>query len=362
MASDFPTSLQNLDPTRGTSGQPLSNPSHITHHTLEDDTIEALQAKVGADASAVTTSHDYKLGGITGSDKAASLAGAETLTSKILGTGTKVTIGSDATGDIWYRHTDGTIKRLGIGTDAYILKVASGVPSWAAETVVVDASTTVKGVVEEATDAELAAGTAAGAVARLFANGASFNQVPAANKVPVALASGLLADGWLGLTTAGDLLYSDGSVLTRLALGTAGYILRVGATGPEWGLGVDAAAGDRLLISADTSRAETSETYTEHKEATVNRAGAYRIKFTIAPNSASFTAYGRIYKNGVAVGTERTTTATGGTEFSEDISGIAAGDLIQVYTKISTAGNTCTITNFRVYVLSHDNSTISYDA
>lgn len=59
MTTNFPTSLQDLDATRGTSGQPLSTPNHITHHTTEDDTIEALQAKVGVDNSAVATSLDY---------------------------------------------------------------------------------------------------------------------------------------------------------------------------------------------------------------------------------------------------------------------------------------------------------------
>lgn len=61
MSTSFPTSLQDLDPTRGTTGQALSNPNHITHHTTEDDTIEALQTKVGVDSSAVATSIDYLL-------------------------------------------------------------------------------------------------------------------------------------------------------------------------------------------------------------------------------------------------------------------------------------------------------------
>lgn len=46
--------------------------------------INTLQAKVGADSSAVTSSHDYKLSGVTGTDKAASLTGSETLTNKTL--------------------------------------------------------------------------------------------------------------------------------------------------------------------------------------------------------------------------------------------------------------------------------------
>lgn len=61
MASSFPTGLDNLDATRGTSGQPLNNPDHVTHHTNEDDAIEALEATVGVTGSAVTSSLNYKL-------------------------------------------------------------------------------------------------------------------------------------------------------------------------------------------------------------------------------------------------------------------------------------------------------------
>lgn len=166
MATTFPTTLQDLDATRGTTGQPLSTPNHITHHRTEDDTIEALQAKVGVDGSAVTTTHDYKLSGVTGTDKAASKTGTETLTNKTLTTPAittpTFTLGSDATGDIWYRHSDGTMKRLGIGTASQILNVSGGVPAWRDETAVANASATVKGSVELATAAEITAGTATG--------------------------------------------------------------------------------------------------------------------------------------------------------------------------------------------------------
>jgi len=66
MSTNFPTSLDNLDSTRGTATQALNSPSHVTHHTNEDDTLEALQAKVGIDSSAVTTSLDYILKNTTG--------------------------------------------------------------------------------------------------------------------------------------------------------------------------------------------------------------------------------------------------------------------------------------------------------
>jgi len=60
MASNFPTSLDNF--TNPTSTDTLDSPPHDVQHSDANDAIEALQAKVGIDGSAVTTSHDYKLG------------------------------------------------------------------------------------------------------------------------------------------------------------------------------------------------------------------------------------------------------------------------------------------------------------
>ena len=59
MATNFPTSLDTL--TNPTSSDSLSSPSHSSQHANVNDAVEALQAKVGADSSAVTSSHDYKI-------------------------------------------------------------------------------------------------------------------------------------------------------------------------------------------------------------------------------------------------------------------------------------------------------------
>ena len=59
MATNFPTSLDAL--TNPTSGQALNFPSHSVQHANSNDAIEALQAKVGVNSSAVTTSLDYKM-------------------------------------------------------------------------------------------------------------------------------------------------------------------------------------------------------------------------------------------------------------------------------------------------------------
>ena len=61
MATTFPTTLDNLDSSRGTANQPLNSPSHVTHHTNEDDALEAIEAKIGIDSSTTATSLDYKL-------------------------------------------------------------------------------------------------------------------------------------------------------------------------------------------------------------------------------------------------------------------------------------------------------------
>ena len=59
MAINFPTSLDTL--TNPTTTSPLNSPSHAGQHSDANDALEALEAKVGANSSAVTTSHDYKI-------------------------------------------------------------------------------------------------------------------------------------------------------------------------------------------------------------------------------------------------------------------------------------------------------------
>ena len=57
MATSFPSGLDAL--TNPTSGNTLASPDHAGQHADANDAIEALEAKVGVNSSAVTTSHDY---------------------------------------------------------------------------------------------------------------------------------------------------------------------------------------------------------------------------------------------------------------------------------------------------------------
>lgn len=171
--TNYPASIQSIPNPTSTDLLENATPEldHDYQHSTANDTIEALEAKVGVDGSAVTTSHDYKLGEVTGSDKAVGKTATQTLTNKTL-TSPQINFGSDARGDLITRNSGGTTVRLPIGTSGQILQAgSSGDPEWVANPSASDASTTVKGVVEEATLAEtLARTTSGGTSARLFVN------------------------------------------------------------------------------------------------------------------------------------------------------------------------------------------------
>lgn len=59
MAITYPTTIDDLD--NPSSTDELDSPSHADQHSNANDAIEALEAKVGVDSSAVATSLDYKL-------------------------------------------------------------------------------------------------------------------------------------------------------------------------------------------------------------------------------------------------------------------------------------------------------------
>lgn len=66
MSITYPTTIDVL--TNPISMDTLNSPSHSGQHSDANDAIEALEAKVGVDSSAVTTSHDYKLSHLTAAD------------------------------------------------------------------------------------------------------------------------------------------------------------------------------------------------------------------------------------------------------------------------------------------------------
>lgn len=154
----FPTNLDSTSTIPVEASGTALSVNHVTNHTASQTAILAIEAKVGVDSSAVTTSHDYKLSGVTGSDKAVSKTGSEVLTNKTLTspTITGATITTSTVNGV-------TLQTGGAATD---FLAANG--SYVAGSIT-DASTTVKGIVEIATAAEITAGTSTGATGAVLA-------------------------------------------------------------------------------------------------------------------------------------------------------------------------------------------------
>lgn len=81
MSTSFPTSLDSY--TTKATDETIAT-GHIND---PQDAIEALEAKVGVDSSAVTTSHDYKLSNVTSTNKAVSATRSINTTSPVTGGG-----------------------------------------------------------------------------------------------------------------------------------------------------------------------------------------------------------------------------------------------------------------------------------
>jgi hypothetical protein len=98
MATNFPTSLDSL--TNPTASDPLNNPSHSDQHANVNDAVEALEAKVGVNGSAVTTSLDYKVAQTAPKDaQFVTLATNSTLTNeRVLTAGQAITITDNGAG------------------------------------------------------------------------------------------------------------------------------------------------------------------------------------------------------------------------------------------------------------------------
>lgn len=106
-------------------------------------------------------------------------------------------------------------------------------------------------------------------------------------------------------------------------------------------------ASNNLRVSADTERTEATTGYVKEKDITIQHRGTVRVKFDLKGTGGD-TAYGRIYVNGVAVGTERTTTETAYQTYSEDIA-VLSGDEVQLYIKTGTLTVPAYCRNFRIY-------------
>lgn len=109
--------------------------------------------------------------------------------------------------------------------------------------------------------------------------------------------------------------------------------------------------GDIVIYKDAVESSTTSSSFAKLKEAQTGKGGELRIKFDMqSGRSDGNGVQGRIYRNGVAVGTTRYQTSTSFITYSEDISGWSAGDLIQIYGTGGTLRGPVIIKNFNIYV------------
>lgn len=101
--------------------------------------------------------------------------------------------------------------------------------------------------------------------------------------------------------------------------------------------------------SNDTERSSTALSYTKKKETRLNASlRAVRVSFDLH-GTATSKAYGKVYVNGVAVGSEHNTSSTTYVTYTEDLSvGYVSGDLIQVYIYTASGANAAYVRNFRL--------------
>ncbi len=84
--------------------------------------------------------------------------------------------------------------------------------------------------------------------------------------------------------------------------------------------------------SNNAERNTTSSTYVKLKETKLGEpTGVMKIYFELKISTVAAEATARIYKNGVAIGTERSTNSTTYISYTEDLGGFNSQDLIQIY-------------------------------
>jgi len=113
-----------------------------------------------------------------------------------------------------------------------------------------------------------------------------------------------------------------------------------------------AIAGNYLIVGADAEVVKSGTSWQKAKEIIMPRGGTFRIRFGMMRYNTNYNAYGRIYRNGSPIGTERVNTVGGPSGFvtyTEDIGGWKMGDLCQLYLRGQVSVSSTAAAKFRLY-------------
>jgi hypothetical protein len=288
-------------------------------------------------------------------------ATTQALTNKTL-TSPVINVGSDATGDIYYRNSGGLFTRLGVGSNGQVLTLASGLPSWAnvagTGDVVGPGSATDNAFTRfDGTTGKLIQNSAAtlndsgvGTFVGLVATGASALTLGTASSIAGAI---VFRNGTNANTTTIQSGVASASVTYTLptADGTSGQVLQTNGSGVlSW---VTGGGGGSTALSALTS-ATGSNTITgngnfaqEWQWNTLAGATAFRLSSTstaAASNAQTLFSVGLSGANGTA---GQTTTAgsfsnthTGGTSTNVGLSSTATGGTTNIALSLTASGGT----------------------
>jgi hypothetical protein len=137
--------------------------------------------------------------------------------------------------------------------------------------------------------------------------------------------------------------------------GNSGKFLTTNGTNASWGAvslvptyNADAYA---VIASAATEESTASGSYVKLKEITLHGGGTLTFTWSMSTKGVhpDARAYGKIYRNGVAVGTEKyVSNATSYSVVTNTVSGWSDGDKIQLYVKRGGAGYDAWVKDFKV--------------
>lgn len=134
--STYPGTLDSFTNPSGTNT--LDSPDHALQHTDINDAVEAIETKVGVGSGTPvvskvlygtgngTSSWESTVSGLTVNN---STFGTPSITGGTINNPT-IAVGSDATGDLYYRSSGTVVSRLAIGTANQFLTTNGTTPSW----------------------------------------------------------------------------------------------------------------------------------------------------------------------------------------------------------------------------------------